>query len=39
MDYGGKRHAAFVRATIFESSRVARAGESAVAASLCRRSP
>jgi hypothetical protein len=32
MDCGGKRHAAFVRATVLKSSRLARACESAVAA-------
>jgi hypothetical protein len=32
MDCGGKRHAAFVRATVFKNRRLARAGEGAVAA-------
>jgi hypothetical protein len=34
-----ERHAAFVRAKVLKSSRPARACESAVAATLCRRSP
>ena len=39
MECGGKRHAAFVRATVLKRSRPARACESAVAAALCRRRP